>query len=233
MLILNHKLNLTIHQTGQYLDYLKSLDLESLDLIVCPTMIYLPYYLNIPNLRVGAQNFEIDNITGEVSLLQIKKLNIKYAIVGHNSRLHYFGENSESINNKIKNAIVNNITPIVCVGESIEERQNNQTKETILSQLDAYFKDIKSGNIIIAYEPIWAIGTQKTPTIDEISEIISMIKNHLNNKYSVNVKTVYGGSINKDNILEFKNIPNNDGLLISKSSLDIEELSTIIDIYKR
>lgn len=233
MLILNHKLNLTISETGKYINYLKELDLKSIDLIICPTMIYLPYYLNIKNLIVGAQNFELENITGEVSLSQIKNMHIKYSIIGHNSRTKYLCDNAISINNKIKYAISNNITPIVCVGETLEDKNNNKTEEAIISLIDLYFKDVKSDNIIIAYEPIWAIGSSNIPTINEISKIITTIKQYLKEEYSSNVKVIYGGSVNKSNILELKQIPNSDGLLIGGAATDIEELTTIIDIYKR
>lgn len=208
--------------------YIAKIKLEKLDnVILCPTNIYIPYFIN-ENIKVGLQNFlEEDKVcTGEISPIQAKSLNINYVIIGHNERRKNLNETNEVINKKIKIALENNITPILCVGEEFEDRNNS--KEKINIQLKECLKDIENKeNIIVVYEPTWAIGTNQIPTRQEISDNISFIKDTYHN-----IKVLYGGSINENNIEKLNKIENLDGFLIGKASTKLDEFLNIIKIVE-
>lgn len=156
---------------------------------------------------------------------QLKSIGVSYVIVGHFERKKYLNETSDIVNKKIKEALKNNIIPIVCIGETKEERSLRKTQEIIKKQLKDYFYKVDFGNdIIIAYEPIWAIGTNIIPTINEIEETIKKIKE------IVNIKVLYGGSVNSNNISDIIKVT--DGVLIGKASTDINEFLKIIEVVK-
>ena len=189
-------------------------------------------------IRIGAQNIHFEDkgaYTGEISAQMLKSINVEYVIIGHSERRQMFNETDESVNKKIKKAIENGLKPIVCVGESLEQKEEGKTKDIITSQtrfaLEGLDKEqLKS--IIIAYEPIWAIGTGKTATADDANNSIKEIREEIKNLYgedvSEDILILYGGSVNKDNSKELFGMSDIDGGLIGGASLSLSDFKEII-----
>lgn len=231
IVVANLKMNFTIDEMKDYLSELNKMSFNKHHFIVCPTFIYLPLFNN--NYFIGAQNchyLDKGSFTGEVSPSQLKSIGVSYVILGHSERRKTSDEDNNIMNNKVKAVLTNKMIPIICVGETMKERKNNKTLERIKTQVYEILKDIDKNNlenIIIAYEPIWAIGTNITPTNSEIEEVATYIKQIT----SINTKVLYGGSVNSNNIKELKLIKDLNGFLIGGSSLNIKELTTILDNY--
>jgi triosephosphate isomerase (TIM) len=172
------------------------------------------------NLSIGAQNVhwaENGAFTGEISAPMLVEMGIKYVIIGHSERRQFFGETDETVNKRLKAAQAHGLTPILCVGESKQQRDANETESWIFSQLAADLIDIDQNNLIIAYEPIWAIGTGDTCASSEANRVIGLIRGKLSNP---NVTIQYGGSVKADNIDEIMAQPEIDGVLVGGASLD-------------
>ena len=218
---LNNKSNLDKNEFISYLDNLKKINTNS-TLILCPT------YLNIPlvdGILLGSQNVSKTDdgaFTGEISAKQLKSYGVKYSIVGHSERREYQKETNEDIKEKIVRLIENDITPILCIGESKLERDNNTYKEVLIKEL-SILEDVNK-DIIIAYEPIWSIGTGVIPTNEEIIEVFKLIKS-----ICPNDKVLYGGSANNDNIDTLKQIDLIDGYLLGGLSLKPDKLGEFLD----
>lgn len=218
---LNNKSNLEKEEFINYLEGLKNIKTNS-NLILCPTFLNIPL-VNI-DIPVGSQNVSINDngaFTGEISAKQLKSFNVKYAIVGHSERREYQRETNEEIKEKINKLKENDITPILCIGESKEERDNNTYKEVLKEELSIL--DTNS-NVIIAYEPIWSIGTGVIPTNEEIEEVFKFIKDMFPNN-----KVLYGGSANVDNVDTLKQIELIDGYLLGGLSLKPDKLQIFLD----
>ena len=199
--------------------------------VICPTSIYLNYISNKKiNIFIGAQNvsnYKEGPFTGEISSASLAEMNIDFCIVGHSERRQIFYEKNIDVNHKIKNLINNDIIPIVCIGETFEEKERGKTNEVLQKQLEEGISESSnSNNTIIAYEPIWAIGTGLTPTLEEIDMTHDFIRNH--NKTFNNSKILYGGSVNANNVNEIVKLSNIDGVLIGGASLKSEEFRKII-----
>ena len=210
-------------------------------MIICPSMPYLqqintqkPSYMIL-----GAQNisqYDTGAYTGEVSGKMLVDLKTKYVIIGHSERRELYNEDNNVIRGKFSKAIENNIKPILCVGETIEHRNNGETFDYIHSQIDAVISSNKLENLkelIIAYEPIWAIGTGQTATPESAEEVHSYIRNTLLNTDSnlaENTPILYGGSVNSDNAEKLFKMENINGALIGGASLNGEEFSKIYNI---
>jgi len=185
------------------------------------------------SLKLGAQNMHWEDsgaFTGEISPIMLKEIGVDYVIIGHSERRQYFGETDETVNKKIKSAIKHNITPIVCVGETLEQRENNIEKEIVKSQVLKAFSGIEGidmEKIVIAYEPVWAIGTGKTASKEDANDMISFIRNIIMEEYGKEiadrVRIQYGGSVNSGNITEIMNQSDIDGALVGGASLKPEE----------
>lgn len=183
------------------------------------------------NLHIGAQNVhwsENGAFTGEISAPMLVELGIKYAIVGHSERRQFFGETDETVNKRLKAAQAYGITPILCVGESKQQRDTNETESWIFSQLAADLVDVDQNNLIIAYEPIWAIGTGDTCAANEANRVIGLIRGRLTNP---NVTIQYGGSVKSDNIDEIMSQPEIDGVLVGGASLDPAGFARIVNYH--
>jgi len=164
--------------------------------------------------------------TGEVSAIDLKRLKCKYIILGHSERRKYFSETYDIVNKKLKHILEVGLTPIVCVGESAEERKAGQTLAVIKKQLDQAFRGIEKGRAaIVAYEPIWAIGTGNPETPEDANKIQEAIKKYLK---SEKIKVLYGGSVDAKNYKSFLIEKNIDGLLIGGASVKLNEISKII-----
>ena len=227
IIALNNKCNLNKEEYNIYLEKLNNLDTKE-TLILCPT------YLNIPNTNLkkaylGSQNvssYENGAYTGEISAKDLKLYNVKYSIIGHSERRNYQKESNEEIKKKIIQLQNNDIIPILCIGESLEERKKCKVFDILKEELETALNDLdeeKRNQIIIAYEPIWAIGTGLIPTLEEIEEVFNFIKE----KYPNN-KVLYGGSANEENIDTLKKCQLIDGYLLGGLSLKIDKLETFI-----
>lgn len=226
LIIANLKMNLTLEDILKYKETIKD---KYNNLIIAPSYIYLKE-MESNNYDIASQDgYNIDKgaYTGEVSFNQLKSLGVKYSIIGHSERRQLFNETNEIIKDKFISAINNDITPILCIGETKEERLSNKLKDVIELQLKTIFDNIEINNAIIAYEPVWAIGTGLTPTEKEIEEAHKYIKELLD-KYNINSKILYGGSVNLNNIKSFSKLENVDGFLIGSASLDPNNLLDMI-----
>lgn len=226
IIILNNKCNLTHEEFLNYFESLNSIK-SNHEIVLCPSNIYLNQ-VNSVFIKKGSQNvsaYENGPYTGEVSAMQLKSMGVEYTIVGHSERRKYQNEDNVLINQKIKQLINNEITPILCVGESKEEKETGKTMTSIYIDLEEGLKDISDKDkVIIAYEPLWAIGTGDVPTKEEIDSVLLKIKE----KYPNN-KVIYGGSVNEDNIDEFKTSKIIEGFLLGGLSLKVELLKTFLD----
>lgn len=228
--------NLKMYQSGleirTYLDLLKPY--ESENIVICPSLIHVPYFLG-HKFKVGLQNIsfrELENQTGEVSALQGKNLGVTYTIVGHHERRNYFKETNSEVNLKIKLALKNNLKVILCVGESASEKRNNLTEDILKKQLYECLNGITE-EVIIAYEPIWLVGTNITPTNEEIEHITKFIKDECLKILNKNVKVLYGGNITPETIEKLNQITNIDGYLIGLSSSKIYDFIEIIKVVNK
>lgn len=182
-----------------------------------------------PSLSIGAQNVHwADNgaFTGEIAAPMLVELGIKYVIIGHSERRQFFGETDDTVNKRIKAAQAHGITPILCVGESKQQRDTNETETWIFSQLAHALVDVDQNNLIIAYEPIWAIGTGDTCQSSEANRVIGLIRSKLDNQ---NMTIQYGGSVKPDNIDEIMAQPEIDGVLVGGASLDPAGFARIVN----
>lgn len=226
LIIANLKMNLTL---DKILDYKKIINEKQDNLIIAPPYIYLDV-MKSQNYDIASQDgYYVDNgaYTGEVSFNQLKSMGVNYSIIGHSERRQKFNETNNIVKEKYLSSLRNGITPIVCVGETKEERLSNKTFDIIEEEIKVLM-DSKTESIIIAYEPIWAIGTGLTPTLEEIESVHKFIKEILN-KYNLNSKILYGGSVNLNNIKEFSKSDHIDGFLIGSASLDPNNLLNMIN----
>ena len=226
----NQKMYMTKEDVLSFITELKTITNKE-HVVLFPSYPFLEYYRGI--VRYGSQDISTNDngaYTGEVSTLQIKSLGATYSIVGHSERRKYHNETNESLKIKISKLLDNNITPVFCIGENLEEYESNITLNVIYNQISSVYEGLNNlDRIIIAYEPIWAIGTGKTPTNEEISETVNNIKNYIESKYQIKSTVLYGGSVSPKNIDELNLIDVVDGYLIGGSSAKIDELKYIIE----
>ncbi|MDR5658971.1 triose-phosphate isomerase [Serpentinicella sp. ANB-PHB4] len=191
------------------------------------------------NIKLGAQNMHWENkgaYTGEISADMLKELDVEYVILGHSERREIFLETDSIVNKKVLKALEKNIKPILCVGETLEEREKKQTKDKIKEQVLRALENVDENeiiNVVIAYEPIWAIGTGKTATPVEANEVVGFIREILENKYGVDIseeiRILYGGSVKPENATEILNKQDIDGALVGGASLKANDFISIIN----
>ena len=214
------------------------------EVVICAPFTDLFYTLlsaQNTNIKVGAQNMhweESGAYTGEVSPQMLKSIGVEYVIIGHSERREYFAETDETVNKKLKAAHNVGLKPIVCVGESLEQRESGKAKETVTNQVKLGLKDLTNEQIestIVAYEPIWAIGTGKTATSEDANETIKWIREEIANMYGKeNAEKViiqYGGSVKSGNAKELFEMSDIDGGLVGGASLKADEFAKIVN-YK-
>ncbi|MNI54244.1 Triosephosphate isomerase [compost metagenome] len=190
------------------------------------------------SLQIGAQNLHFEDngaYTGEISGVMLKDLGVQYVIIGHSERRAYFAETDETVNKKVVAAFKHSLTPIVCVGELLEEREAGQTKDVVKVQTEAAFQGISSeqaANVVVAYEPIWAIGTGKSSTAEDAQDVIGYIRELIVGLYGQSVadavRIQYGGSVKPGNIAEYMAQPDIDGALVGGASLESASYSQLI-----
>jgi triosephosphate isomerase (TIM) len=244
LIVGNLKMNpVSLVEFERYLDMLekemKGKEFEKTEVVVCPPIIYLQKLLDrkFENVKAGVQDayWEYQGaFTGQISAGMVKSAGASYAIVGHSERRKYFGENEEIINLKLKAILKNGLHAVLCVGESAEERKKGQTSQILKKQLKGCLEGVAPGKleyISLAYEPIWAVGTDKIPTSDEILEAKIIIKKSISEMYSPKsvekVRLLYGGSVKSSCASEVCLDPAMDGALIGRESLMPHELVKI------
>jgi len=229
----NWKMNNTKRETLDFLSsFLPKVENITVEMAICPpfTDLYAAAEkLKGTKVKLGAQNMhweETGAFTGEVSPLMLKEIPCDYVIIGHSERRQYFAETDETVNKKIKSALKHNIAPIVCVGESLAQREEGITIDFVMTQVENALKDIKpedAKKIVFAYEPIWAIGTGKTASASDAQEVIGAIRNKIEKLYNKDVaeevRILYGGSVKPENIKELMAEADIDGALVGGASL--------------
>lgn len=205
--------------------------------ILCPSFVHLEtvgeILTNGNEVALGAQDAYFESIgafTSAVSVAQLKELTVSYVLVGHSERRQYFGETDESVNKKIKTLFVSGLQPILCVGETAVERSNGKTYERVDNQLKLALKDIKISHIIIAYEPVWSIGTGITPVVDDATAVHKYIKDKVKEYSGAECDILYGGSVTPENLRDFWNAQNIDGVLVGGASTKKDKLLSLLSL---
>jgi triosephosphate isomerase len=223
-------------------DFVKNLkpqvsDVHDRIIVVCPPFPALKDVsdeIRDSNVKLGAQNLFWEDegaFTGEVSAPMLKAVGCQYVIIGHSERRQYFGETNETVNKKLFSALKHNLYPIVCIGETLEQREKNETFKVIEKQVKEGFKGLGTENwgaVVIAYEPVWAIGTGKTATKEQAQEVHAFIRKFLPKEVAQEIRILYGGSIKPENIKELMAQPDIDGGLVGGASLKVESFVKII-----
>lgn len=239
----NWKMNNTIEEAVKLVQDLKPLVKDSkCEVVVCPTFVCLQAALKAvegTNIKVGAQNMYFEEngaFTGEVSPIMLENMGVHFVIIGHSERRQYFNETDETVNKKLKAAFLHNISPILCVGETLEHRESNVTKEVIGKQIKLDLQGLTKEQVetlVIAYEPIWAIGTGKTATADQANETIAFIRSVVASLYeniiAEKVRIQYGGSVKPSNARELMGKSDIDGALVGGASLKASDFAGIVN----
>ena len=237
----NWKMNMTPVKAVELINTLKDkINTPDVEVVVCPPYVCLPAVLEAvkgTNIGVGAQNMHFEEngaYTGEIAPSMLVELGVKYVIIGHSERRQYFAETDLTVNKKVLKAIEHDLVPILCVGESLEEREQGVTIDLVRLQTKIALKDVKAEDakkVVIAYEPIWAIGTGRTATSEQAEEVCAAIRQVVAEIYSQEVadavRVQYGGSVNGGNANELFNMGNIDGGLVGGASLKEEFVSIV------
>ena len=232
IIVANWKLN----GSNDFLEaYFEELDLKNLRLnvcgVICPPTAYIQNcYSKLHSLYLGAQDcskFKEGAYTGEISASMLKENNCKFCIVGHSERRQVFKENNEDIKIKAAQLLDEKIIPIICIGETLEQKKMHKTHEVLKEQvINSLPQNSSKESVVIAYEPIWAIGTGMTPTLDEINNIHKYLKKDI--KEIEGYKLLYGGSVNPKNASDIMNLEYVDGVLVGGASLKADQFSEIL-----
>ncbi len=242
----NWKMNMTPSQAKELVTALIPLVKDAAcDVVVCPPYVDIALVAELvkgTNIQVGAQNIhwaEKGAFTGEISAAMLKEAGAAYAIIGHSERRQYFGETDETVNSRTKAALAAGIVPIICVGESLEQRENGETDAVVSGQVKADLADIPGeavAGLVIAYEPIWAIGTGKTATDEQANETIGLIRETIASLYGQavadQVRIQYGGSMNPKNVKGLMAQAQIDGGLIGGASLKAPDFAQVVNYDK-
>ncbi|MNW31035.1 Triosephosphate isomerase [compost metagenome] len=229
----NWKMFKTVPEAKDFIQEVKGkAEVEGVESVICAPFTNLPALVEAVKgtaIKIGAQNvhFEEDGaFTGEISGRMLADLGVDYVIIGHSERRQYFAETDETVNKKVHASFRHGLTPIVCVGEKLEEREANQTKEVCKVQTEAAFAGLaadQAAKVVIAYEPIWAIGTGKSSTAQDANEVIAYIRSLVKGLYGDQVadavRIQYGGSVKPENVAEYMGQSDIDGALVGGASL--------------
>ncbi len=237
----NWKMNMLPNEAIKFIeDFAPRVQNTSNEIILCVPYTNLFYSLltaQNTNIKIGAQNMHWEEkgaYTGEISGQMLKSIGVEYVIIGHSERRAYFAENDETVNKKIKSALQNGLKPIVCVGESLEQREAGNQEEIVKNQVKLALEGITNNSleqVIIAYEPIWAIGTGKTATSNDANEMIKTIRKEVASLYNEETAQkliiLYGGSVKSENSKELFSTSDIDGALVGGASLKPDEFAKI------
>ncbi|MGO4499600.1 triose-phosphate isomerase [Paenibacillus sp. 2RAB27] len=229
----NWKMFKTVSEAISFVNEVKGSTVEGVESVICSPFTNLPALVEATkgtNVHVGAQNLHFEDngaFTGEISGVMLKDLGVEYVIIGHSERRAYFAESDEIVNKKVVAAFKHGLKPILCVGEKLEEREAGQTKDVCKVQTEAAFAGLsaeQAAQVVIAYEPIWAIGTGKSSTAEDAQDVIGYIRTLVSGLYGPAVadavRIQYGGSVKPNNIAEYMAQPDIDGALVGGASLE-------------
>ena len=239
----NWKMNKTAKEAVELIDELKPLVAKSKpEVVIC-----VPYTdlwvakeaIEGSKIKLGAENVawaDSGAFTGEISAAMLKEIGVEYVIIGHSERRQYFGETDQTVNMRLHQALKNDLKPIVCVGETLVEREKNKTKKVLKKQVLEGLKDVADfTNVVIAYEPVWAIGTGKTATAEDANKTIGYIRSVIRKNFGAEVakslRIQYGGSMKPSNAKELMAMRNIDGGLIGGAALKAQDFAAIVN-YK-
>ena len=237
----NWKMNKTIAETKAFVEQMKGFQVPGVEAVLCvPYTDLQTVKENVGEfIKLGSQNIHWEDsgaFTGEISPMMLNELGVDYAIVGHSERREMFGETDETVNKRVHNAYKHNIIPIVCVGEKLEEREAGKTKEVVKSQTEKAIQDLSSEQVkqlVVAYEPIWAIGTGKSSTAEDANEVIRFIRQVIADQYDQqvanSVRIQYGGSVKPENIRTYMEQSDIDGALVGGASLDPISFKSLVE----
>ncbi len=239
----NWKMNKTIAESLEFAKAIESASIsQNVDAVICAPFLSLQPLVDAlknTSVKIGAQNMHFEEsgaFTGEVSASMLKEIGVEYVIIGHSERRQYFAETDETVNKKTIKALSADLTPIVCVGESLEERESDKTNAILEVQVKNGLQNISAGDIakvVIAYEPIWAIGTGKTATSEQANEACAFIRSVLAELFgkeaSEQVRIQYGGSVKPSNIKEIMEQSDIDGALVGGASLLSEDYLQLVN----
>ena len=231
----NWKMYKSIEEAKSFMEEVKGkvVNTEQTDVVICSPSLYLSELVQLSKgsaVSIGAQTMHEANegaFTGEISPSMLSEIGVRYVILGHSERRQYYNETDEAVNLKVHAAFKNGLTPIVCVGESLEEREDGDTATKVSGQVKKAFEGVSADlakKSVIAYEPIWAIGTGKTATAQDANEVCGAIRSTVESLYDVEVadaiRIQYGGSVKPDNIEELLSMEHIDGALVGGASLE-------------
>ncbi len=238
----NWKMNMTPSEAKGLIDGLLPLvkDNTTTEVVVCPPAITIPAvkeYIQGTNLHLGAQNMHWEEkgaFTGETSPLMLKALEVEYVILGHSERRQYFAETDETVNKKVLSALAHGLKPIVCVGETLEQREQGITDTLVSDQTVKALEGVEDfTTVVVAYEPVWAIGTGKTATAEEANRVCGVIRKAVADKFGAPVaeslRIQYGGSMNAGNVSELMTQENIDGGLIGGAALKPVDFAKLVN----
>jgi len=241
--IANWKMNKTLAESAEFFQDLKcSTDVS---VVVCPpTQLLYPSHLFIKQsgkpIGIGGQNVhwaEKGAYTGETSTTMLKDVGCEYVIIGHSERRQYSYEDDHVVNKKVKQVLKSGLTPIICIGETVEEKNSMRTEQVLTTQLFGALKDVNSYDFIIAYEPVWAIGTGRSATAELAQEthayIRTVLKQILGQAAADSISILYGGSVNESNAAEYSAMPDIDGVLVGGASLTAQSFDEIIKVFAK
>ncbi len=241
LLAANWKMFKTVSESKDYIDIFCELikDVTDRDILIAPSFVCLPEMVSMlqgTNVQVGAQNMYFEEkgaFTGEVSGPMLLDIGVKTVILGHSERRHIFKEDDELINKKIVAALGYGITPIFCIGETLQERENGQTGDVLKRQLHVGLQGVAAvENVIVAYEPVWAIGTGKTATLEQIEDAHVLVRKEIaqlaGEDIAQSVRILYGGSVKPANVKDIMTLEDVDGALVGGASLEPESFSKIV-----
>ena len=234
LIVGNFKMNLDYYEIEKYIDFFKDKDYSNV--FFAPSSIYLTKFVDngLNTVSQDVSCFENGAFTGDISSSQLKSIGVDYSIVGHSERRKYYHDSS-LVNKKMIRLLEQELVPILCIGETKKERDDGKVFDILTKEINEAFDNIKTDylkEVIIAYEPIWSIGSGNVPKNEEIEEVISYIKSYIKEKYNFNIKVLYGGSVNTKCILDLEKIENVDGYLVGGCSLKYEEFNTLINSVK-
>ncbi|WP_413299224.1 triose-phosphate isomerase [Bacillus sp. 1P10SD] len=240
--IANWKMNKNLAETAEFFQKINSSN--EVSVVVCPpTQLLYPAHLFINQSKkpigLGGQNVHWADkgaYTGETSISMLKDVGCEYCIIGHSERRQYAGEDDQLINQKVKQAIQAGITPIICIGETLEEKNSMQTEQVLSTQLYGALNEIASSNFILAYEPVWAIGTGQSATAELAQQTHAYIRSILTKiigQKAESISILYGGSANESNAAEYSAMPDIDGVLVGGASLHAHSFDAIINVFAK
>ena len=240
----NWKMYKTLSEAVDFVEQVKSQvpANDKVEAVVCARALFLPTLVEAAkgtDLAIGAQNMHFETegaFTGEISPTQLADIHVQYVVLGHSERREYFNETDEAVNKKAHAAFAHNLVPIICVGETLEEREAGQTVSKVSSQVKAAIKDLSSEQVaqaVIAYEPIWAIGTGKTATAADANEVCGEVRHAIAEEIGAEVaektRIQYGGSVKPANVEELLSMEHIDGALVGGASLEVDSYLKLLE----